>query len=181
MRLHTLWATKWFIQVAQVPLVLGFLFHIIMGIVLELKNKSARPVKYASGNKAAGATLMSKSMIYTGLMVMLFLGLHFYDFFIPEIIEKYAHGNWTDATRYYGHLQLQFESPIRTVIYILAFVFLGLHIGTRFPIRFSIRRVQSYTLHSHTKKSRICLCIYRSYPFYGCSIISLLNSIIIVR
>ena len=34
----------------------------------------------------------------TGIMIMLFLGLHFYDFWIPEIKDKFIDGKWDDPT-----------------------------------------------------------------------------------
>ena len=39
---------------------------------------------------------MSRNMVITGIMIMLFLGLHFYDFWIPEIKDKFIDGKWDD-------------------------------------------------------------------------------------
>jgi succinate dehydrogenase / fumarate reductase cytochrome b subunit len=45
-----------------------------MGLRLELKNRSARPVKYAFNNPSANSsTWMSRNMIITGMMILLFL------------------------------------------------------------------------------------------------------------
>lgn len=127
----------------QPVLIFGFMFHLIMGMVLEYQNRQARPVEYAGGNKAT-APWVSKNMIYTGIMVMLFLGLHFADFFIPELEAKYfaADGRaWgytvaeMDKT-YYDHLVHEFENPIRVGLYVLAFLFLGLHLAHGFQSAF---------------------------------------------
>lgn len=138
--------TFWAIQfVAQPILTAGFLFHIVMGIYLELQNRKARPIGYEGGNKAI-APWASKNMIITGVMVLLFLIFHFIDFWIPEIDIKYFSkeaGVSLDQTgyidgelRYYDHLRHMFESPIRTVFYALSFVFLGLHLSHGFQSAF---------------------------------------------
>ena len=55
-------------------------------------------------------------MVITGIMIMLFLGLHFYDFWIPEIKDKFIDGKWDDPTKYYPHLH-KFLDLTRVIIY----------------------------------------------------------------
>lgn len=117
----------------QPVLLFGVIFHLIMGITLELKNKQARPIQYAKTNGAVNSSWMSRNMIYTGVMVMLFLGLHFYDFWIPEIKTKFVEGNMSGLNangevRFYEELVHKFADPIRVGIYVLSFVFLSLHL-----------------------------------------------------
>jgi succinate dehydrogenase / fumarate reductase, cytochrome b subunit len=112
----------------QPILLFGVLFHLIMGIVLDIQNRKARSVKYAVNGAAANSSWMSRNMIITGLTVMAFLGLHFYDFWFPEIGYKYVEFGPENATRYFGELQHKFVSPIRVAIYCTAFIFLALHL-----------------------------------------------------
>lgn len=112
----------------QPVLLFGVIFHLAMGMRLELQNKSARPVKYAMNKPATNSNWMSRNMIFTGIMIFLFLGLHFYDFWIPEIKDKFIDGIWDNPTKYYDHLTYKFVDPIRVGIYVLAFVFLSLHL-----------------------------------------------------
>ncbi len=114
--------------ILQPVLLFGVLFHLGMGIRLDLQNKKARPVKYAMNKPAENASWMSRNMIITGIMIMLFLGLHFYDFWIPEIKDKFIDGIWDNPTKYYEHLVHKFADPVRVGIYVLAFVFLALHL-----------------------------------------------------
>lgn len=122
------------IQFALQPvLIFGVVFHLGMGIWLEMQNNKARAVKYAMNKPGTNASWMSRNMIYTGLMVMLFLGLHFYDFWVPEIMHKYisapeVYNEAFESTRYFGELQHKFEDPIRVALYCLSFVFLALHL-----------------------------------------------------
>lgn len=114
--------------VMQPVLIAGVVFHFVMGFVLELKNRSARPVAYVKYDGAANASWASRNMIISGVVVLAFLGLHMYDFWVQEIAYKYCLANPIDETRYYGELVHKFESPVRTGLYSVAFVLLGLHL-----------------------------------------------------
>jgi len=117
----------------QPVLLFGVVFHFVAGFILEIKNRQSRPVKYAVYSPAANSSWMSRNMIFSGMVILLFLGLHFYDFWIPEINEKYIQGdmsglNQEGGYRYYDELVHKFTDPIRVVIYCLSFVFLSLHL-----------------------------------------------------
>lgn len=122
------------IQVLMQPILMfGVVFHLAMGVNLELKNRAARPIKYAMSKPSENASWISRNMIITGIMVLLFLGLHFYDFWIPEINTKYVVGdmsglNAEGGMRYFEELQHKFTNPVRVGLYVVAFVFLGLHL-----------------------------------------------------
>jgi succinate dehydrogenase / fumarate reductase cytochrome b subunit len=118
--------------------VLGFavIFHFVMGFVLELKNRGARPVRYAVNNGSANSTWMSRNMIISGLVVLAFLGLHMYDFWWHEINFKYVEANTPDNERFWPELHAKFADLWRVVIYLVAFVLLGLHLAHGFQSSF---------------------------------------------
>lgn len=122
------------VQFALQPvLAFGVIFHLGMGIALERQNNSARSVKYAMNKPNENSSWMSRNMIITGVMIMLFLGLHFYDFWFPELNVKFIQGdlsglNEAGQFRYYEELQHKFHDPIRTGLYVLSFLFLALHL-----------------------------------------------------
>jgi succinate dehydrogenase / fumarate reductase cytochrome b subunit len=121
--------TNGLIQFVMQPILLfGVLFHLFMGIYLDFKNKAARPIKYVMDKPSENSSWMSRNMIITGIMILLFLGLHFYDFWIPEIQDKFIDGIWDQPTKYFPHLIHKFENPVRVGIYCVSFVFLGLHL-----------------------------------------------------
>lgn len=122
--------------VIQPILIIGVIFHFIMGIVLDFQNKSARPIKYVKNNGAASSSWASRNMIISGLVVLAFMLLHFYDFWIPEMVYKYVEVNPLDETRYFGELQHKFVDPIRTAIYCVSFVLLSLHLWHGFNSSF---------------------------------------------
>lgn len=57
-----------------------------------------------------------------------FLGLHSYDFWLPEMVYKYVEVNPLNETRYFHELVVKFESPVRTALYSISFLLLALHL-----------------------------------------------------
>lgn len=122
--------------IMQPILIAGVVFHFVMGMVLEVKNRSARPIAYAKYNGAANATWASRNMIISGLVVLAFLGLHFYDFWLAEITYKYVNKEAIDEARYFPELVHKFESPVRTGLYCIAFLLLSIHLWHGFNSSF---------------------------------------------
>lgn len=125
--------TFWVVQyVIQPILIIGVIFHFVMGFVLEIKNKKANGVKYAKDNGAANSTWMSRNMIWSGGFILAFLIIHFIDFWIPEINTKYIVGDMSGMHngefRYFHELQEKFVPIWRVALYIVGFVFLALHL-----------------------------------------------------
>ena len=71
--------------IAQPVLIVGVLFHFIMGFYLEWQNRSARSVQYVVYKGSANSSWISRNMIVSGAVVLSFLILHFYDFFLKKI------------------------------------------------------------------------------------------------
>ena len=131
--------------VAQPVLIAGILIHYLMGIILTIKNKKARPVAYVSDNQSANSSWVSRNMIITGIMIFLFLILHMGDFWIHEITVKFfGNQSWdvvgyhknTENFRYWDELHEKMANPIKVGIYSLAFLFLGLHLAHGFASTF---------------------------------------------
>ncbi|WP_372920359.1 succinate dehydrogenase cytochrome b subunit [Salegentibacter sp.] len=120
----------------QPILIFGVILHFVLGIILEFRNRRARPINYESFNGSANSSWMSRNMIYTGLVVLAFLGLHFYDFWVPEMVHKYVESHPEDPTRYYHETVEKFESPVRTGLYVLSFILLSLHLYHGFSSSF---------------------------------------------
>ncbi len=123
------------IQYALQPvLIFGVVFHFVMGFVLELKNKKAQGMSYAKDNGAANSSWMSRNMIWSGVAILAFIILHFIDFWFPEINTKFIQGDWSgtmegvEGLRYHEELTHKFHSHIRTIAYVIAFIFLMLHL-----------------------------------------------------
>ena len=122
--------------VLQPILIFGVLFHFIMGFVLEIKNRKSRSIKYTAFNGAANASWVSRNMILSGIVILSFLGLHFYDFWFPEINYKYIEFLPENPDRYYEELVLKFHNRIKVILYSVSFFFLALHLYHGFASSF---------------------------------------------
>jgi len=120
----------------QPILIFGVVFHFIMGFILEVINNKARTNNYISFRGSENSNWMSRNMIISGLVILLFLILHFYDFWIPEMNYKYIEVLPDDPNRYYEELVHKFHSPIRVGLYSVSFIFLALHLYHGFSSAF---------------------------------------------
>jgi succinate dehydrogenase / fumarate reductase cytochrome b subunit len=120
--------------VLQPILIFGVVFHFVMGFVLEFKNRASRSVSYAVNNGNANSTWMSRNMIYSGGFILVFLVIHFIDFWIPELNVKYLVGDTSGLLadgsdyRYFEELQHKFVPLWRVILYCIGFLFLALHL-----------------------------------------------------
>ena len=122
--------------ILQPILIAGVIVHFAMGIVLELQNNKARVIKYKKYSGGANASWVSRNMIITGLVVLAFVGLHMYDFWVHEMAYKYIEVSPEDPTRYYEETVHNFEPFWRTIIYVISFVLLSLHLWHGFASSF---------------------------------------------
>ncbi len=121
--------------VLQPILIFGVIFHFVMGFILDYQNRSARGgQKYAMFKGSANSSWFSRNMIISGVVILLFLGLHMYDFWVHEMQVKYIQGDMSGLNadgelRYYEETVAKFTGdPLRVGIYVLAFVFLIFHL-----------------------------------------------------
>lgn len=131
------------VQFALQPvLIFAVVFHFVMGFILDIKNRKANGTKYAKNNGAANSTWFSRNMVISGITILVFIVLHFIDFWFPEINTKFIQGDWSgvmegvEGFRYYEELVHKFMNPIRVAAYVIAFVFLGLHLAHGFTSAF---------------------------------------------
>lgn len=69
------------LRIFEAILMIGFLIHMADGILLTLENRRARPTGYkkSSGHKTS---VSSRTMIYTGVIILIFLIIHIKSFVI---------------------------------------------------------------------------------------------------
>jgi succinate dehydrogenase / fumarate reductase cytochrome b subunit len=67
-----LWVTTLVQYVIQPILIVGVVFHFIMGFVLDYKNRKARPIAYVKNNGGANSSWFSRNMILSGSVILAF-------------------------------------------------------------------------------------------------------------
>ena len=83
--------TNFLVQfILQPILIFGVIFHFVMGFYLEIQNRRSTKYEYQKVRGGANSTWMSRNMIWSGLVILSFLVLHFIDFWLPEMNYKYV-------------------------------------------------------------------------------------------
>jgi succinate dehydrogenase / fumarate reductase, cytochrome b subunit len=145
----TIWAhfmgTNPIIRTIEIVLVIGFLLHIIQGLLLWKQNRKARVVGYAYSKPSANSTWYSRSMTLLGTLILLFLVIHTSNFWIPNRTNQFIYGE--ELPLYQMMLEI-FQNPFEVIIYLLGCFSLFWHLLHGFKSAF-----QSLGLN-HTKYNR---------------------------
>lgn len=110
------------LTVAELGLLALFVVHVVTGLVLFLQNLKARPERYAVDRSAGGRTLGSRTMPYTGLLILLFIIYHLMNF---HFVDK-------SRTTIYAIVSGTFANPVQMVLYIAAMVVVAVHVSHGF-------------------------------------------------
>jgi len=110
------------LTVAELGLLTLFVVHVLTGLVLFLQNLKARPQRYAVDRSAGGRTLGSRTMPYTGVLILLFIIYHLMNF---HFVDK-------SGTTIFAIVAGTFASPVHMVLYIAAMVVVALHVSHGF-------------------------------------------------
>ena len=117
-RLHSLGVL---ITISEVVLLVVFLVHVTTGLTLFLENRRQRHGRYAVHRDAGGRTWGSRTMPYTGLVILAFLLLHLADF------------HFTDHARPLADIVTPvLSNPFHSLLYGIGMAALGLHISHGF-------------------------------------------------
>lgn len=125
---------NWYALVATAGLAALMVFHLIYAFVLSLQNYRARGTqRYAVVDKQEGVSWASKNMLVIGVIVLLGLALHLFNFWakmqLPEVLHKL--GMDTDITYAADgvhHIVNTFSCPVYSIIYLVWLAFLWFHL-----------------------------------------------------
>jgi succinate dehydrogenase / fumarate reductase cytochrome b subunit len=73
-----------FIYVFEIGLLTLFLVHIFTGIILYLENLQARPSRYSVSTSEGGRSWGSRTMPYTGVIIIVFIIVHLLNFHFTD-------------------------------------------------------------------------------------------------
>ena len=110
--------------VLEAGLVFFLLLHVILGIMVQWGNWKARPEKYEVYRSKGGMTVASRTMIWTGLAIILFIIIHLLDLKFGEHVKNAA----GQIDLYTATVDL-LSSPIHGIGYLLAVCLVGLHVS----------------------------------------------------
>lgn len=119
------------IKIMEIFLFGGFVIHIIFGVILQIQNWMARPVRYKREGWSH-TSFFSKFMIHTGVVVGIFLVIHFMNFYFVKL-------GWTsppegtarvlDDHDFYSMAYNLFTNNTYAILYIVLLLILGFHLN----------------------------------------------------
>jgi succinate dehydrogenase / fumarate reductase cytochrome b subunit len=126
----------WFARGALLTI---FVVHVILGIRLTLANRAARPIRYQHEDTVQ-ASQASRHMLLTGLVLLAFIIFHLahFTFGVVHYPDNKSYFDLTQAVPggdpahprqdVYGMVVAGFQNPVITIAYVVAMIFLWLHL-----------------------------------------------------
>ena len=157
-------STSPLIRVMEVVLFAGFLFHIVDGIILTIQNRRARPVKYAVQKSSPDSSWVSRNMGLTGSIILIYLVIHLRSFFF----EHRVLGNPKPMDEL---VKESFNTGWYSALYVVAMVFLGLHLSHGFRSAFQSLGLRHKSYYGVIKVIGIVFSIvipaaFAAFPIY---------------
>lgn len=115
-------ATFPLVKVIELFLILTILVHITYGVFLQIQNWLSRPVRYAARNKSK-TSAFSRFVFWTGGAVLIFLVIHFFNFYFIKL--GLVEG---DPENFYAVVYQLFSIPGYVALYWACFIILGFHL-----------------------------------------------------
>ncbi len=144
------------VRIIEIGLFVFIFIHAIQGLFLEAYNRSKRNVQYAINYGNRGSTWYSRSMGLLGTLILLFLILHWINFWIPSrftgvkdqngnIMEFIVPGTNIHMHNLFALMQITFSQLWVVIVYVLGCISLGFHLMHGFSSAFK-------TLGVHNKR-----------------------------
>ncbi|MFW5706744.1 MAG: succinate dehydrogenase cytochrome b subunit, partial [Bacteroidota bacterium] len=127
--------TNPFIKIMEYVLFAGFIIHIIIGVVIELRNRRSRPVGYYVKPKSE-TSAFSRFMIHSGIIIFIFLLLHLYHFFFVKVGLVPVYGGAESKIDFFPMLVHTFKNPVMVILYVVSMIVLGFHLKHAFQSAF---------------------------------------------
>ncbi len=111
-----------FLWILRVVLIAAVLLHIHAAYSLTVLNRTARPVKYQSARDYQVANFASRTMRWTGIIVLLFIIWH-----LADLTWGWANPDFVKGAVYYNIDTSLSRLPV-AILYIVANIALGIHL-----------------------------------------------------
>lgn len=131
---HTLESLGPLLYAVEIGLVIFFVFHAVVGASIALRRRAARKRGYEMYKSAGEPSLQSassRSMIYTGLILLIFLVIHLWTFKFGPGVEEGYFVTIDDGLKVRDLKRLvveKFQSPFYTFGYVGVMILLGVHL-----------------------------------------------------
>ena len=166
-----------FLWLIRGGLLLFFAMHVVLAVKLSRENRGARPVRYQFRNTVK-ATFASRSMIETGLIVLVFLVFHLFHYTFGATHPEISHLTDSQGRHdVYRMVLLSFQQPLLSGTYIIAMFFLALHLSHALPSLFQTMGWNAPRFESLLKRLGLCFAIFLFAGYTSVPVATLLGVI----
>ena len=108
------------LYLAEIGLIALLLGHVFGALKVTDENRKARPVEYLRYNSGGKKSFASRTMIYGGWLLLIFIVVH---------IKMFKFGDHGGEGGLFGLVMRSFQNPLITGFYVVAMLALGLHLS----------------------------------------------------
>jgi succinate dehydrogenase / fumarate reductase cytochrome b subunit len=113
---------EWLLDATRVVLLVALIVHVHAAYGLTKANRRARPVKYRSKRDYVAANFASRTMRWTGVIVLLFVAFHLLD-----LTWGPANPDFVGSDPYHNVVESFQRAPV-ALVYVIANLALGVHL-----------------------------------------------------
>ena len=135
---------------AEIFLVVVFALHLFLAISVTRDNRRARPVGYQTTQSVGGRSFASHTMIYSGVVILVFLVLH---------LKTFKYGDKPSGL--YDQVLATFQQTGYLIWYAVAMLVLGFHLWHAFHSAFQTLSIRSDKI----KSLGLVLCLVLAFGF----------------
>jgi len=176
------------VRIPEVIIFLGFIFHIVDGIMLTIKNRKARSQGYVKNAGGANSTWASRSMGFLGIILLIFLVIHLSNFFVKARLAEAGEGKAIEYAKtpagepmiaadgepikdLYAVVESEFEVPWYSALYVICMIALAFHLYHGFWSAFQTLGVNHPKYNGAIKATGVAFCIivpalFATMPLY---------------
>ncbi|MFP8878473.1 MAG: succinate dehydrogenase cytochrome b subunit [Myxococcota bacterium] len=109
--------------IVRIVMLISLALHLVCVVQLAQHNRRARPIRYRHSRKFEEATIPARAMLYTGSIILLFIGFHLLQFTLGSF----------DTSRFtqgavYANLYRAFQLPGYAAIYVSVMAVIAIHL-----------------------------------------------------
>ncbi len=130
--------TNQFVQILSILTYVSVLAHVVVSVLLTIRNRNARPIGYGQRNASANSSWSSRNMGILGTIILVFLAVHLQGFWYQMHWGDLPYVNY-DGEEYknlYEVVVFAFQELWIVLFYVISMVFLAFHLSHGFASAF---------------------------------------------
>ena len=151
------------IRILEFVLLTILVVHIYNAFFLMIKGNKARPEKYKIKTNTSSSSFSSRTMIFSGSIILIFLAVH-----LGTIWRTFQITN--DHSQYFNIVtkdnNIGFGNPIITILYMITMILIGIHLKHGFNSSFKTFGIKNSTVKFFLNKISIIFWFFIPFGFF---------------